>query len=111
MTTAYLQAWMIAFVFTEVVEVPIYSVGLRIGILPALGASAITHPLLWFVFFPHVDVSYRAKLVLGELAVFLIEAAYFAFLFRRRRALLWSALANGASLGLGMLSRWLFGVP
>jgi hypothetical protein len=28
-----------------------------------------------------------------------------------QRALLWSALANGASLGLGMLSRWLFGVP
>jgi hypothetical protein len=108
---AYVQAWLIAFLFTELVEVPIYSVGLRVGILPALGASAITHPLLWFVFFPHVDLSYQAKLVVSELLVFLIEAAYFAFLFRRKRALLWSALANGASLGLGMLSRSLFGVP
>jgi 4-amino-4-deoxy-L-arabinose transferase-like glycosyltransferase len=43
--------------------------------------------------------------------VFLVEAAYFALLFRCKRALLWSGLANGASLGLGMLSRWLFGVP
>ncbi len=111
MSTAYVQAWLIAFVFTELVEVPIYSVGLRVGILPALGASAITHPLLWFVFFPHVDLSYRAKLVSSELLVFLVEAAYFAFLFRRKRALLWSALANGASLGLGMLSRSLFGIP
>ncbi len=111
MSAAYVQAWLIAFVFTQLVEVPVYSVGLRIGILPALGASAITHPLLWFVFFPHVDLSYGAKLVTSELLVFLVEAAYFAFLFRRKRALLWSALANGASLGLGMLSRWLFGVP
>ena len=41
----------------------------------------------------------------------LVEAAYFALLFRRRRALLWSALANAASFGTGMLSRRLFGVP
>jgi hypothetical protein len=41
----------------------------------------------------------------------LVEAAYFAWVFRRPRALLWSAIANGASFGAGMLSRWLFGVP
>jgi 4-amino-4-deoxy-L-arabinose transferase-like glycosyltransferase len=28
-----------------------------------------------------------------------------------RRALVWSLLANGASLGLGLLSRWLVGYP
>jgi 4-amino-4-deoxy-L-arabinose transferase-like glycosyltransferase len=49
--------------------------------------------------------------VVGETFAFLAEAAYFALLFRRQRALLWSALANGASFGVGMLSRYLFGAP
>jgi hypothetical protein len=110
-TAGYVQAWLIAFVFTELVEVPIYARGLRVRLLPAFGASALTHPLLWFVFFPAVDLPYLGKLVVGEVSVFLVEAAYFALLFRCKRALLWSGLANGASLGLGMLSRWLFGVP
>jgi hypothetical protein len=110
-TDAYLKAWLAAFLFTQIVEMPIYSLGLRVGPLRAFGASAITHPLLWFGFFPYVSLPYLWKLALGEVAVFLIEAGYFAFLFRRKRALLWSALANGASLGLGMLSRHLFGMP
>ena len=108
---AYFYAWLIAFAFTQMVEVPIYSVGLRVGVLPAFGASAITHPILWFVIFPYLPLSYFWLLVLGESFALLVEAAYFAFAFRLRRALLWSALANGASFGTGMLSRWLFGVP
>ncbi len=111
MTDAYLKAWLAAFLFTQIVEMPIYSLGLRVGPLPAFGASAITHPLLWFVFFPYVSLPYLWKLVISEALVFLVEAGYFAFLLRRRRALLWSALANGASLGLGLLSRHLFGMP
>jgi hypothetical protein len=108
---AYFQAWALAFVFTQMVEVPIYATGLRVGLLPAFGASAITHPLLWFVIFPLLSVSYLWKIALGESFALIVEAAYFAVLFRRRRALLWSALANGASFGVGMLSRWLFGMP
>src|ERR1039458_765596 len=38
------------------VEVPIYAVGLRVGLLSAFGASAITHPLLWFVLFPYLHL-------------------------------------------------------
>jgi hypothetical protein len=108
---AYFRAWLIAFVFTQMVEVPIYSRGLRVGLLPALGASAITHPVLWFAIFPYLPLPYLWLIVVGETFAFLTEAAYFAFLFRRRRALLWSALANGASFGVGMLSRHLFGTP
>lgn len=103
--------WLFAFVFTQAVEVPVYAVGLRVPVLVAFGASAITHPLLWFVFFPYVPLPYLAKLALGELLVLVVEAAYFALLFRRQRALLWSAIANGASLGTGMLARWLWGMP
>jgi hypothetical protein len=108
---AYFYAWAIAFLFTQMVEVPIYSVGLRVGLLPAFGASAITHPILWFVIFPHLHLSYIWLIVIGESFAFLVEAAYFAIVFRRRRALLWSALANAASFSTGMLSRWLFGMP
>jgi hypothetical protein len=108
---AYFHAWAIAFLFTQMVEVPIYAVGLRVGPLSAFGASAITHPVLWFVIFPYLHLSYFWLIVIGESFAFLVEAAYFAWIFRRRRALLWSALANAASFSTGMLSRWMFGVP
>ena len=108
---AYFHAWALAFLFTQMVEVPIYTVGLRVGLLPAFGASAITHPVLWFAIFPYLHLSYIWLIVIGESFAFLVEAAYFAFLFRRRRALLWSLLANAASFGTGMLSRCLFGMP
>ena len=108
---AYLYAWLIAFVFTQTVEVPIYSVGLRVGLLPAFGASAITHPILWFAIFPYLPLPRFWLVIVGETFAFLVEAAYFAFVFHRRRVLVWSALANGASFGTGLLSRWLFGIP
>jgi hypothetical protein len=109
---AYFQAWLWAFLFTQMVEVPIYSVSLRTGLLPAFGASAVTHPLLWFVLFPALDsLPHPWRVAVGEAFAFLVEAAYFALLFRRRRAWLWSAVANAASFGTGMLSRWLFGMP
>ena len=108
---AYFHAWAFAFLFTQMVEVPIYAVGLRVGLLPAFGASAITHPILWFVIFPHLHIPYIWLIVVGESFAFLVEAAYFAFVFRRRRAMLWSALANAASFGTGMFSRWMFGMP
>jgi len=108
---AYFEAWLWAFLFTQMVEVPIYAVSLRVGLLPAFGASAITHPLLWFAIFPHLDLPYLWRVVIGEAFAILVEAGYFALLFRRRRAWLWSAVANAASCGTGMLSRWLFGMP
>jgi hypothetical protein len=108
---AYFHAWLIAFLFTQMVEVPVYSRGLGVGLPCAFGASAVTHPILWFVIFPYLPLPYLWLVVVGETFAFLVEAAYFAFLFRRRRALLWSALANGASFATGMLSRRLFGVP
>lgn len=63
-TTAYVRAWFWAFVFTQAVEVPIYVavLGLRRrvprGRLLALafGASALTHPILWFALIPAWDL-------------------------------------------------------
>jgi len=108
----YFRAWLVAFVFTEMVEVPIYWAGLRVGLLAAFGATAITHPILWFVIFPHLGLPYVWLIVVGEAFAVSVEAAYFLLLRRGlRRALLWSFLANAASFATGMLSRMLFGVP
>ncbi len=111
MTTAYVQAWLWAFAFTELVEVPIYAVGLRVRLWAAFGASAITHPIVWFVIFRFLPLPYLWLTAVAEAFAFAVETAYFALLFHRRRAWLWSAAANAASFGTGMLSRWLFGMP
>jgi len=107
-----IEAWLRAFLFTQLIEVPIYRRGLRCGWLAAFGASAITHPLVWLVFFnPRWQASYGTKLVVAELFAGAAEAAYFHFALERRRAWFWSLCANAASLGLGLLSRRLFGGP
>ena len=113
-------AWLAAFVFTQIVEIPIYLVALaRVprpssrlrDLLIAFGATAITHPLFWLLFpknlSPH---AYLTATALAEMLVVLVEAAWLRA-FGVRRAILWSVLANAASLGLGLLSRALFGLP
>lgn len=108
-----LLRWVVAFAFTEIVEVPIYRRMLGSGFLEALGASAVTHPLLWFVFVPAVrgHLTYVQYAAIGEVLVVLVEAAYFALVFARKRALLASIAANGASYLLGLVAHALFGWP
>lgn len=107
-----MSAWLRAFLFTQLVEVPIYVRTLDCSIPVAFGASAITHPVVWFGFFgPWIDADYWTRVIAAELFAWLVEAAYFAFLFREHRALLWAFVANGASASAGFLSRALFGVP
>jgi hypothetical protein len=107
-----IRSWLTAFAFTQLVEVPIYSVGMRCSLLAAFGASAITHPIVWFVIFnPAWAAPYPAKVVASELFAWLAEAAYFRLLTGNRRAIAWALLANATSFGAGMLSRFLFGVP
>jgi hypothetical protein len=104
-----MKAWLIAFAFTQVVEVPIY-LRARAGWRAAFLASAFTHPVVWFGF-PALREwvhSYWGTVVLMECFAIGAEAVW---LSTRgvRRALLWSLLANGASVALGFLSRAVFG--
>ncbi len=120
--------WLIAFAFTQVVECPIWVSALRRNgrtegprrsgwqlLCIAFGASAITHPVVWFVI-PHLWVSahracgYPGMVVAGEAFAVIVEAEYAAG-FGLRRAWLWSMLANAASFGLGLLSRSVLGLP
>ena len=109
-----MSAWFSAFLFTQIVEIPIYVVALRDRALPAalaiaFGASLITHPILWWVF-PHLALPWLTAVVLLELAVALVEAAYL-YAWRTPRALRWSLLANAAGVALGLLLRALVGWP
>lgn len=115
MTEGYILAWLRAFVFTQLVEVPIYMRLARTTPAVAFGASAITHPILWFVIFPLMPGGFAVKLAVGELFAWLGEAAYLRYVVRVEpslaRALAWSLIANAASAGLGELCRALTGLP
>ena len=110
--------WLYAFAFTQAVEVPLYTRSLDdkiplVGrLVRAFSLSLVTHPFVWFVF-PRMDLpSWTAQLIVSEAFAVLVEAAMLtAFGIGKKRAL-WLALsANALSLGLGLTSRALFGVP
>lgn len=100
----WLSAWLIAFLLTQVVETPIYTavLGGSHRLLKALGASTITHPLLWFALPAIWPWGYWPMIAVGEVSVVAIEAVYLNFL-GLRRAWLWSLVANGASLTAGLI--------
>jgi hypothetical protein len=133
-----LSRWAFAFVFTQVVEVPIYSHALARSahqaplrrICIAFGASTWTHPIVWFLlpqlwalaFTPVVFVrgvtsldagfAIRAVAYLSFVEGFAIagEAAYLKA-FGLPSALRWSFLANATSSLIGIASTWLTGWP
>jgi hypothetical protein len=137
--SSYVRAWFGAFVFTQAVEVPIWAHALREqrdasvlwGLRPradgegdlarapwptwavvavAFGASAITHPFVWFAFPRFQPWGYWAMVLQAEVFAVVVEAVYMRA-FGLSRALGWSLVANGASAGLGMLSRSFFDWP
>ncbi|MDD5307731.1 MAG: hypothetical protein PHU25_10465 [Deltaproteobacteria bacterium] len=105
--------WLKAFLFTQGVEIPIWTLLAR-GAVPAWRAAlagaactCLTHPLLWFVW-PRVVHDYGAYIASGELLVAAIESAVFFVLARPvtfSRAVAASFLANAASYGGGLLLR------
>ena len=109
--------WLNAFLFTQAVEVPIYLYALpreRWAILVAFGASALTHPLVWY-FFP-VLFDYWEPQGFLMMAIFAEAFAVFAEAmwlsrFQVKHAFLWAFVANMSSVGLGKLSRYFFDWP
>ncbi|NLH50834.1 MAG: hypothetical protein GX444_19845 [Myxococcales bacterium] len=132
---AYCLRWFHAYLFTFAVEVPFFVllsrryVSLGRGALGGMAGTAITHPLLWFVwrpvsrslrlalansafFFaliPHVLLGGRPfvfYVVTGELLVGVIESLTFFTVARPIpfwRAVAASFIANAASFGFGQL--------
>ena len=119
-----LRAWLDAFLFTQAIEIPIYVFAQRrqrVGnrapewILAAFAASAVTHPVVWFViprfpWFGDVVYGYWLQIAVSETFAVVAEALLFHLLCLRK-AFLWSLAANAASAGLGLLLRELIGWP
>lgn len=107
------SAWLRAFLLTALIEVPVVlaltrdsAVTLRRRAMLAVFAQLTTHPLVWYVF-PNVPgLDGGQALVLSEIWAWLGEAAFYAVALaplRPLRAVGVAGLANGLSLGLGLL--------
>ena len=120
----YEQLWLIAFSKTQLIEVTVgvlillaystrhASLKLRFShcCVTIFTATAITHPLLWFVF-PRwrraLGMSYDEYVLYGEFLVFLMEALWYwsALEYTKRRILAAAALSlslNSASYFIGV---------
>ncbi len=104
-----MQAWLTAFAFTQLIEVPIYLRATGGHFRVAFLASALTHPVVWFVFPKLLPDHYVAMVTAAELFAWWGEAVWLRH-HGVERALLWSLLANTASLCIGLLVRAAFGV-
>lgn len=110
------MTWLAAFLFTIAFEMPVIAWGLWRAfpsgpalVLLTVGASTITHPLLWY-FVPAVE-TVDTRLLVAELIVALVEAIFLYLVWRCkgtgnahfRHCILVSLLANALSFGLGRL--------
>lgn len=101
------RKWLLAFLLTQAVEVPIWQLSLRPRPLLqrlaiGFGASLLTHPLLWILWPLGLPGNYWAAVAVGETGVVLVEAIYIR-LWGVKSPLTWSLLANGASFVTGLL--------
>lgn len=116
-----IDAWLRAFLLTQTIEMGVYTHAtggrpLRERLAIAFGASAITHPLVWFVIPEAVrgllmrhgwstdwQTDWWIAIAVAETFAFSAEALWLAlFGVRPAQAAAASFLANGASFTLGL---------
>ncbi|WP_146657892.1 hypothetical protein [Enhygromyxa salina] len=119
-----MSAWLLAFAFTQLIEVPIYIRALLerlperepvckrwpAALAIAFGASAVTHPIVWFVMPKLIPGSWLTMVIVAELFAITVEAAWLRG-FGLQRSLAWAAFANSASVAIGLLLRQTLGWP
>jgi hypothetical protein len=119
-----MSAWLLAFAFTQLIEVPIYTRALLerlperepvfqrwpAALAVAFGASALTHPIVWFVMPELIPGSWLTMVIVAELFAIAAEAVWMRA-FGLRFSLAWAAFANAASLTIGLLLRQTLGWP
>lgn len=105
------MTWPIAFFLTQLFEMPAYLYGfretelgwpLKLGV--AFGASALTHPFVWFVFYPLLlgPLGYTGFFVVTEGTVVLVEGLYLRA-FGVPRPFRLALAVNAFSAGMGLL--------
>ena len=112
--TPYAGAWLRAFALTVIIELLVATPLLAAGGATWRRRAAIvllvnlaSHPIVWFVF-PELALPGTARLGLAEAWALGLEATAYALVWPelgKRRAFGVSALANGASLALGLVLR------
>lgn len=115
MITTYFEAWLVAFLLTEAVEVPIVRALTKLAYWRVASLSAVTHPAVWYVIPPlcyGAGLRYGQMLAIAELFAWLVEAGLLcAYGVRARRALAVSLCANAASIAAGVIARAYLGMP
>jgi hypothetical protein len=99
--------WIKAFLLTQIFEMPIYFTALKgrewwKRLLIAYGASALTHPLVWWAVGRWAHVDYWTVVAGAEVFAVVAEAA-FLHVHGVKRAWLWALGTNAWSFGLGLL--------
>lgn len=104
------MTWWTAFLLTQAIEMPVYALAMRGTPLSwawrasvAFGASALTHPVVWFVlpglFEP--SLGWWGYVLVAETFAVVAEALYLrAFAIPRPWA--WALAANGLSATIGL---------
>ena len=109
-----LIAWLSAFLVTQCVEVPIYGRALgprRHRWLIAFGASALTHPIVFFAFPALWPAHHPWSMLAAAEAFAVIGEAVWLSAWRVPRSIAWALLANAASVVVGLSLRALVGWP
>ncbi|MGV3621099.1 MAG: hypothetical protein ACO1OB_09800 [Archangium sp.] len=99
-----LVPWLKAFFVTQLLEMPIYGYATR-SVRTAFLASAMTHPIVWFVF-PLLPVPYWVMVALAETFAVSAESLWLHVNgMPKRSAFLWSLAANATSVTFGLMIR------
>jgi hypothetical protein len=105
------MTWLQAFALTQLLEVPVFLLGMRsaplsapLRLAVALGASALTHPVVWFVLPPLLGprLGWWGYFAVAETFAVLAEWRYLAA-FEVERPLRLSLAANGLSMTVGLV--------
>jgi hypothetical protein len=107
--------WLAAFALTQALEMPVYARALgpertwALRLAIAFGASAITHPLVWFSH-PLLGWPWLSYVVAAEGFAVTVEMLWLRR-FGVPHAFWWSLCANALSAGVGLGVRALAGWP
>ncbi len=106
-TPEHAQQWLAAFALTQAFEVPVYALALSGAhrsraevFMVAFGASALTHPVVWFVMPWLVGEPLWLSIALSEVFAVGVEAAWLAA-WKLRAPLRTALIANATSFLVG----------
>lgn len=106
-----LWPWLVAFAFTQAIEVPLYLRVTEGRWSTSFLASTLTHPIVWFVFpLTTSFLGYWGMVAAAEVFAIVAETVWLK-VNGVGASLKWALLVNATSASVGLLLRAVFGVP